>query len=356
MDLKLALLFLFGCVTAALAADLERGAVVLRENHCLECHSVQDQGARSAPVLSGQILERYTPASLASSLWNHAPAIWYAIGAPPTPQPAWKDADSEALFAYLYSLRFSAISGSPKRGAEIFEGKGCAGCHEITQWQPPRDPLGLAQQMWKHSGIMTAEAARKSRPRPTVTAQDLADITAYAREAHGLPPAPATPSIPPDLEQVRPTGKQSFDANCRTCHRSGMALENRLANRTYLSIAAGMWNHLPKMIVVPTPGDAAMRATVAYVWELQYLGPPGSVARGRQVFERKNCAQCHNDPKTGASTMARLDKLYTPFSMVALGWKHGRQMKVEMEKQRIRWPSLSAEDISDLAVYMNSRP
>jgi mono/diheme cytochrome c family protein len=203
---------------------------------------------------------------------------------------------------------------------------------------------------------MTAAAAQKSRERPTVSAQDLADITAYARAARGLPSAPATPAIPPDMDQVRQVGKQWFEANCSTCHQSGMALERRLANRTYLSIAAGLWNHLPKMIVVPTPAAAEMRATIAYVWELQYLGPPGSVARGSQVFQRKNCAQCHNDPDTGASTMARGEKLFTPFSMVALGWKHGRQMQEQMEKQRIRWPSLSESDISDIIAYMNSRP
>jgi len=348
---------LFACVfsMAAFAADLERGAAVVRENHCLGCHSIRGEGARTGPDLSGQLVERYTPAALASALWNHSPAMWYLIGGA-DPTPTLKDSDTEAMFAYLYSLRFSAVTGSERRGAQTFEKKGCSSCHEVTAWRTPDDPLALAQQMWNHSGVMTATAAEKGRDRPTVNEQDLADITAYARSARGLPAAPATPAIPPDLDQVRQAGKQWFDANCRTCHASGMALEQRLANRTYLSIAAGLWNHLPKMIVVPTPGVADMRATIAYVWELQYLGPPGSVARGRQVFERKNCAECHNDPKTGASNIARGEKLYSPFSMVALGWTHGRQMQAPAQKQQSRWPSLSEADISNLIAYMNSRP
>jgi mono/diheme cytochrome c family protein len=210
--------------------------------------------------------------------------------------------------------------------------------------------------MWNHSGIMTATAVEVSKERPSITAQDLADITAYAREVRGLPPPPATPSIPADLEQVRLAGKQYFDANCQSCHRLGMALDQRLANRTYLDIAAGLWNHLPKMIVVPTPAASQMRATIAYVWELQYLGPTGNRVNGARLFERKNCAQCHIDAKTGASTMTRGEKLLTPYSMIALGWKHERQMQAPAPRQRIRWSSLSSEDIADLIVYLNSRP
>lgn len=349
------LIIALGCMATAGAADLARGAEVVRENNCLECHSVRGKGARTAPDLSAKFSERFTPSALAGALWNHTPTMWYLIGGTTSAGPALKDADSEAMFAYLYSLRFSDISGSEKRGAQTFERKGCAECHQVTQWRAPLDPLGLAQQMWNHSGVMTATAAQKSRQRPTVSAQDLADIAAYARATRGLPPAPDTPPFPDDLDQVRQVGKAWFEANCRTCHKSGMALETRLASRTYLDIAAGMWNHLPKMIVPPTPA-AEMRATVAYVWELQYMGPPGTIVRGRQVFERKNCAGCHNDPNTGASTMARGEKLFTPFSMIGLGWKHGRQTLPQTAKQRFRWPSLSAEDLSDLVAYMNSRP
>jgi mono/diheme cytochrome c family protein len=231
--MKLSIAILLGSVGALWGADLERGAAVVRDNHCLECHSARGVGARSAPDFSGQLVERYTPAALASAMWNHTPQMWNRIGGATFARPALSDGDNEALFAYLYSLRFANASGAAKRGDQVFDKKGCAGCHEIAQWRAPQDPWALAQQMWNHSGVMTATAAKQARERPTVTAQDLADITAFAREARSLAPAPDTPSIPSDLDQLRVRGKQGFDANCRSCHSSGMALERRLANRTY---------------------------------------------------------------------------------------------------------------------------
>ena len=72
----------FVCCTEAGAADLERGAAVLRESRCLECHNFREEG-RGEPV------ERYTPAALASAMWNHTPLAWSAIGSAP-----WKASDA----------------------------------------------------------------------------------------------------------------------------------------------------------------------------------------------------------------------------------------------------------------------
>jgi mono/diheme cytochrome c family protein len=214
------------------------------------------------------------------------------------------------------------------------------------------DPIALAQQMWNHSGSMRAAFAKQARPWVNLTSQDLADITAYVQDLRGIPVLTEVVFEVPTLTG----GKRWFDSNCRSCHQGTLSLDRRLSNKTSLEIAAGMWNHLPRMLTVPIPTSDDMRKIISYVWEVQYLGPVGNVAAGQSAFSRKNCAKCHNDANSGASTLTRGEKVMTPFSMISLSWTHGRVMRADMEKRGIRWPYLSTEDISNLVAYMNTRP
>lgn len=133
-----------------------------------------------------------------------------------------------------------------------------------------------------------------------------------------------------------------------------MALERMLVNRTLMDIPAGMWNHSARMMAIPVVSNEEMGSIVAYAWQLQYLGSPGNAARGAETFTKKRCVECHGE--SGNLNFQRGARIFTPFALVSLAWEHGTLMEQEMKRKKIRWPSLSAEDISDVVAFVNSRP
>src|SRR5579859_1016780 len=57
-------------------ADSARGKQLFTTLSCVQCHSVNDEGGNLGPDL-GKIVDRgFTPATLAATMWNHAPAMW----------------------------------------------------------------------------------------------------------------------------------------------------------------------------------------------------------------------------------------------------------------------------------------
>ena len=344
------------------SADPQHGAQVLRDEHCLKCHSVRGEGGLTAPNLARRLSPTYTPAALASLIWNHTPAMWSAMTEDRVARPRLSERDSEDLFLYLYSLRFFDHPGDPANGQQLFEAKHCAACHALTlpskgpgtpipNWRPFADPFALVQRMWSHSSAMKDALAKRAQPWVELTGQDLADLTSYFQTLAPPGRSAAEWTLPdPDA------GKPLFDAKCRQCHSMVVPLEARLANRTVMEIAAGMWSHLPRMLPVPIVSPEDMRAIVAYVWQIQYLGPAGNVGRGARTFAQKGCAACHLDAAAGTSRISRGEKVYTPFSMMSLGWIHGPTVRDQVDPKGAGWPVLSPEDIGDLTAYINSRP
>ena len=68
-----------GVRAAAVAADSARGAQLFESLSCVQCHSINGKGGTAAPDLGRRIDRDFTPASLAATMWNHAPAMWAAM-------------------------------------------------------------------------------------------------------------------------------------------------------------------------------------------------------------------------------------------------------------------------------------
>jgi mono/diheme cytochrome c family protein len=123
------------------------------------------------------------------------------------------------------------------------------------------------------------------------------------------------------------SGKTAFVHNCEQCHQGPLALETRLANKTFLDIGAGCVEPLPLMGPFPAISEPDMRKILAYVWDLQYRGPEGNVTRGELAFAAKGCFVCHSGAGSG--------KPITPFSMVSIAWGPNRAMHQQMlEKEK----------------------
>ena len=95
-----------GIHAATLAADSARGERLFESLSCIQCHSVNGHGGHVAADLGRRIDRNFTPGTLASTMWNHAPTMWAAMR---EREIRAGDLDEQAaadLFAYFYSARF----------------------------------------------------------------------------------------------------------------------------------------------------------------------------------------------------------------------------------------------------------
>lgn len=348
---------------SAFGMDAERGAEVVREQNCLRCHNVRGQGAMEARDLSDRLMRNYTAPAMAATLWNHLPEMWATMSRELVSRPQPTEQDAEDLFAYLYSLRFFDRRGQSGRGERRFESKRCASCHSLdpefgslgtplADWEVIKDPFDLVQEMWNHSSLMRRAAEQTDVEFERLSSRDLADITAFVQLRQGRTPTQEAADLSfPEAQ----SGKALFESNCGGCHPGIVDLQGRLRNETLTTIAAGIWNHLPRMQTVPLVAPGDMQRIVSWVWQMAYSQPSGSAMAGQAKFEEKNCASCHND-REGASAIVRGDRIFTPFTMISLWWKHGPLMEQSLQDDRSRWPFLSDEDVADIVAYMNSRP
>src|SRR5262249_10267214 len=148
-------------VALAQAADSTRGAQLFDSLACIQCHSVKSKGARIAPDLGRLVDRSFTPATLAATMWNHAPKMWEAMRERSIQPGDLDQRAAEDLFTYFYSARFFEKPGDAARGKRVFGHGKCGECHGLTtalqsgirpvsQWRSLSDPITLAEQMWNH--------------------------------------------------------------------------------------------------------------------------------------------------------------------------------------------------------------
>lgn len=345
-------------------ADSNRGADLFTKLSCVKCHSINGQGGYVGPDL-GKLADRdFTPSGLAATMWNHAPVMWANMSSRGVQSGDMDEQAAADLFAYFYSVRYFEKPGDAARGKAIFEQRECAGCHGLTQekqpgihpvsqWQTLNHPFALSEAMWNHSRSMLAAMGAKHKAWPALSGQDLADLLVYLRN---LPTSKA--SSPLMIINVVPQGKELFVAKgCKTCHESDTALAGRIRGRTLTEIAAAMWDHGPRMAsldappVVFAPGE--MGELLSYIWAQQFFEDARDPARGRKIFASKGCAGCHEKAGSGAPPLVDKTGRFSGPAMVSALWRHGPAMLDRMKASNVKWPRLSAEDMSALIAYLN---
>jgi mono/diheme cytochrome c family protein len=352
----------------AFQADSNRGARLFGDLSCATCHNVNGRGGNSAPDL-GRLADRnFTPAALAATMWNHAPAMWSAMSARGVHAGDVDEQAAADLFAYFYSMRFFEKPGDAARGKRVFDERGCSKCHGLTQevqpgvaplsrWQSLNHPFALSEAMWNHMRpMLAATGARVAWPE--LSSQDLSDLLVYLRN---LPMARA--SVPDFRITLGETGRSLFrEKGCANCHGSDTALAGRIRGSTMTEIAAAMWNHGPRMAALDAPPavfqPGEMRELLSYVWAQQFFEDARDPARGRRVFVAKGCAGCHENaasrpPSGGAPNLASGSRHFSGPVMTAVLWRHGPAMLERMKASGVKWPRLSAEDMSGLIAYLN---
>ena len=342
--------------------DARRGEQLFQTERCVECHSMNGRGGRSAPDLGTHVGRDFTPTIMASLMWNHAPEMWRAMKAQGVTPPTLSPERAADLFAYFVSARFFEKPGDAGRGKQAMMTQHCFECHGITQsnaagapaaskWESLGDPVALAQQMWNHGAQMRrAYAERKLRWSP-LTAQELTDMLVYLQNLPGSRERGVSFSIQP-----QDSGEQLFQSKgCAECHTGRLALEERLRNMSMTSMAAAMWNHQASMKQEPPKlSQDEMRQILGYIWERQYFRGTGDAARGQKVFAEKGCAGCHNDPASGAPRLGKRPDGYSDITMISVLWQHGPQMLDRMTQRGVAWPRFNAGQMGDLIAYLGS--
>jgi cytochrome c551/c552 len=346
--------------------DSGRGEVLFETLACIQCHAVNGQGGRVAADL-GRLVDRdFTPALLSSTMWNHAPTMWAAMGQRGV-QPADMDEQAAAdLFAYFGSARFFEKPGEAERGKQLFSGKGCAGCHgqinplasgapPVSQWGTLTDPVSLAQAMWNHAPSMLAAARTKNLSWPSLAGQELADLLVYLRNLPGVAQKPGSFQT-----SAGTNGEILFRSKgCAGCHTSANALASRIKGLTLTEVAATMWNHAPRMSAASKNLPLAqfnaeeMRELLSYLWARQFFQDSGNANHGKHVFETKHCNSCHGKSSSGAPDLTASHPAFTGATMVSALWRHGPRMLQQMKQRALPWPRFAGHEMSDLIAYLN---
>ena len=342
-------------VAGAFAASSTRGARLFETQQCIKCHSVNRKGGTTAPDLGRRIGRNHTPAVLASTLWNHAPAMWAEMGRQGIAPPALTQEDAADLFAYFYSARFFDLPGDAGRGKDGFTRHRCAECHglveakpgggpPVAKWQTLGSPIALAESMWNHAKGMREEFARRGFAWPRLTSQELTDMLVFLSNHPSVPRSDAT------FDVSSGTGGEALfkEKGCANCHQGSLALPPRLRGKTVNEIAVAMWNHAPLMrdsAAIFSRGE--MSTLLSYLWSDQFFTTTGDSRRGRRVFREKSCAGCHEGgqakPLAGNFNAVRLTSAL---------WSHGPTMLERMKQQGIAWPRFDRREMEDLIAYL----
>jgi cytochrome c2 len=358
------------CACAAAPAEIpvgdsRRGAEVFRDQRCVECHSLAGKGGYVGPDLGRLIGREFTTASLAATMWNHAPVMWAAMRKQGVVAATLSPESAADLFAYFYSVRFFDHPGDAGRGKAVFASRRCAECHGVTtsslaaarpvsQWESTTHPVALAQNMWNHAAGMRAAMDQKRIPWPQLTGQELTDILVWVRN---LPGGRRSEGV--FRYDTAAGGEEVFRAKgCQKCHGGLESLAGRIHGDTLTDIAVAMWNHAPRMPegAAANLSEEEMRKLLSYLWARQFFQGQGSAERGRRVFEAKRCATCHQDPSSGAPSLAALQGDFSSIRMMSVLWDHGPRMLERMRDRKIEWPRFETGQMADLIAYLDRRP
>jgi cytochrome c551/c552 len=338
-------------------ADSARGERLFETLACIQCHSINGKGGTIGPDLGVLIDRGFTPASLAATMWNHAPGMWAAMRGR---QIAVGDLDQQAaqdLMAFFYAARFFEKPGDAGRGKRAFQSDGCSGCHSlpVSQWQGLTDPIDLIDAMWNHRSQMLAATASKGVKFPLLSAQDLTDMLVYLRNLPGTREQPAIFRI--ETADSNETVFQS--AGCAKCHQTVAALALSVQGKTLTEIAAEMWNHAPRMAAAGAPAvplaPGQMRDLLSAFWTAKFFEGAGRPASGSRVFASKKCTFCHNDASSGAPRLPAQGRDFSGATMVSALWRHGPSMLDQMKTKGLAWPRFDGAQMADLIAYLNSK-
>jgi len=159
---------------------------------------------------------------------------------------------------------------------------------------------------------------------------------------------------------------------CVACHsvsgRGGSVapdLQTAASSTDVYGMTAALWNHLPEMaarmdsLSISRPRLSAREAgdLVAYVYMLGGAERAGSAEAGAALFRESGCVRCHRVGTAGGvigPALDRIPSLQSPHGLAAGLWNHSGAMIPRMNEMGIPYPTLTAEDLSNLGSFLRA--
>lgn len=173
-----------------LPGRIVEGAKAFTDHRCVVCHA--PSASPRDPAMN--LAEREAHKSLtefAATMWNKAPAMTAEMKRRGIEVPRVSPQAMADIVAYLYSVRYFAGAGDPRKGVILAQQKGCLNCHGLygERGKPASDlaaakgigtAAGALSALWNHSFIAAARPSDTTPP-ATFTGPEMADLIAYLR-------------------------------------------------------------------------------------------------------------------------------------------------------------------------------
>ncbi len=95
-----------------------------------------------------------------------------------------------------------------------------------------------------------------------------------------------------------------------------------------------------------------------YFFATRLFEAPGNGRRGRRVFLDRRCGECHgigSAVREGIRPVVEWDSLWDPIALAQEMWNHSHDMARALDRSKIAYPQLSAQQMSDLLVWLRSK-
>ncbi len=133
------------------------------------------------------------------------------------------------------------------------------------------------------------------------------------------------------------------------------------------SLAATMWNHAPAMWTAMKErriraGDLNSQAAAdlfAYFYSARFFEMPGDAGRGKRAFTSRGCSNCHGIREAllpRVKPVSQWEALGDPVALTEAMWNHSPQMLAETRLKSTPWPELTAQELTDILVYLRHLP
>ncbi|WP_321474870.1 c-type cytochrome [uncultured Paludibaculum sp.] len=219
--------------------DAGRGRHLFVSKGCSDCHNITStNGLGGTPVQKWDAVT--DPIELARQMWNHSPKMRETMTAKGMKLPELTSVEMNDIAVYLQNLpqtrnrKPEFAPASPTTGEELFQAKGCIGCHvgdnSLAKKTSLRTASEFAASMWNHSSKMK----QQSELRP----EEMRRLVGYIWSLQFA-----------NDNGTAARGQKVFEARgCGNCHDQGSAPKLHLGDRanSYEMISV-LWAHGPTM-------------------------------------------------------------------------------------------------------------
>jgi mono/diheme cytochrome c family protein len=266
----------------------------------------------------------------------------------------------------------------PLEGMYLFTEKQCAQCHAIQgiggkigqdlgKLQLRHSFLELARSLWNHFPRMNESLQEENLLWAKFSQDEMRHLITFLYTIKYF-----------DQPGDAALGERIFrEKNCFRCHSVGgkgsnisVKLDDYQADISPVYISTELWNKRSimtqkmKQEKIPQPQFqehdvidilAFIRAKGISKKTVRRYLPIANPAVGKELFDSKNCLDCHSihgEGGTGGPDLASKELKMSLSNILSRFWNHGSAMSKNMSNKGVGFPKFTAEEFSNLAIYL----